>query len=267
MRLSRTTSAVLAVLLCGGTLYAASGQSDRKEAHGQRSQVKSSAVVKESLRRDGQGMHAVKPSQKRTPEVRSGTGYTPGTTRYSVKNEAKIGHWQEPASKGLTSVNRPHYWVPHTTGPLPYHHRPGYITRAIPTVAMTLSLGGLLYYYTDGIYYRRHSSGFIVVVPPIGLIVPVLPLGYTVFQIHGSTYYYYDNVYYVWDTDRRAYRVAQVPDAYAAYEPGDIIETLPDGAYTVTINGVQYYRFNGVYFLPSVQNEKVVFIVVTPKGL
>ena len=264
MRLSRTTTVALTVLLSGGSLFAASGHSDNKEGHAKRTEVKRGTISKGSDRGDGQGLRAVQPPRERTAKERSTTGHTPATTRHTVKSE--IQRRQVPSDKGLTQVKRPHDWTPPRTRTLPYHRRPGYITRTIPKVAMTISLGGLLYYYSDGIYYRHHSSGFIVVVPPIGLIVPVLPLGYTVFLIHGSTYYYYDNVYYVWDTDHQAYRVVQVPDAYAAYRPGDIFETLPDGAYTVTINGVQYYRFGGVYFLPSVQNEKLVYIVVTPRG-
>lgn len=263
MHNSKITTIALAVLLSGGSLYAASVHSEKDEGAGKRTEKKSGTIG--SDRGDGQGLHAVKPPRKRATEAHRETGRTPATTRHTVKNE--IQRRQEPVNKGLKQVKRPHYRVPPGTRQLPYHHRPGYITRTIPKVAMTLSLGGLLYYFTDGIYYRRHSSGFIVVMPPVGLIVPVLPLGYTVFQLHGSTYYYYDNVYYVRDTAHQAYRVAQAPDGYAAYKPGDIVETLPDGAYTVTIDGVQYYRFGGVYFLPSVQNEKVVFIVVTPEGL
>ena len=131
-------------------------------------------------------------------------------------------------------------------------------------MAISISLGGLLFYYSDGIYYRHHSNGFIVILPPIGLLIPVLPIGYLSFHAYGGTYYYYADVYYIWDIHHRAYRVVEVPETGEPYQPGTIVDTLPDGAYTVTIDGVQYYRYGEVYFLQSIQGERIVYIVVIP---
>jgi hypothetical protein len=154
--------------------------------------------------------------------------------------------------------------VPPRARPLPHHHRPGYVIRRLPSVALSLTLGGLLFYYADGIYYRHHATGYVVAVPPVGLIVPRLPLGYVVYRRHGVTYYYYADVYYIWDAPHRGYRVVEAPDLYAEYKPGDVVDVLPDGAYSVTIDGVQYYRYRGVYFLQTIQRDRIVYIVVTP---
>ena len=157
-----------------------------------------------------------------------------------------------------------HYYRPPGARPLPYYHRPGYVVHTLPRLAITLTVGGLLFYYADGIYYRHATSGFIVAVPPAGLIVTTLPVGYTVFVLGGMTYYYYADVYYVWDSYRGGYRVVEAPLDTAGYRPGDVVEILPDGAISVTINGRQYYRYNNVYFMQAIQNNGIVYIVVNP---
>jgi len=157
-----------------------------------------------------------------------------------------------------------HYYRPPGVKPVPYYYRPGYVTRTIPRVAVTISLGGLLFYYADGIYYRHATSGFVVALPPVGLVITTLPVGYTVFLYSGITYYYYADVYYVWDGYRGGYRVVEAPIDTGAYRPGDVVDSLPDGAYSVTINGRQYYRYNDLYFMQAIQDNRIIYIVVNP---
>jgi len=247
----------VAALLCSGTLYADAFHAGKKEAASQRSESRKSA----GFERSKQSSSVLQRSETRrqtAPEPRIRAKKVPKSETSKTATLKKL-HQKE-----LRQSKKAHKWVPPAAKPLPYYHRPGYTIRTIPKVAVTVTLGSLIYYYADGIYYRRHHSGYIVIIPPVGLIVPVLPLGYTVFQLYGGTYYYYAGVYYVWDIDHRAYRVVDVPDEYMEYQPGDIIDALPDGAYTVTIDGVQYYRYGGVYFLQSVQGERIIYIVVTP---
>ncbi len=264
MRKSKITTVALAILLSGGALCAESWHGGKKESFKQPMKEKRSSGAERSSRSDQTRQRVSKPSRERAPEVRYKADKTPDKVRRTVKQKAKTQYKQAPVKKGAKGVKRPHYWVPPRGKPLPYYYRPGYTIRTIPKVAISISLGGLLFYYSDGIYYRHHRSGYIVIVPPIGLIVPVLPLGYTVFHVRGSTYYYYADVYYVWDIHHRAYRVIEVPEAYETYQPGDIVDTLPDGAFTVTIDGIQYYRYDGVYFMQSIQGERIIYIVVTP---
>lgn len=148
--------------------------------------------------------------------------------------------------------------------PLPYHHRPGYTVRTLPYAALTLTFGGLFFYYTDGIYYRHDRNRYVVTVPPVGLYVPTLPPAHSVVILGGRTYYTYAEVYYVWDGPRSAYRVVESPSGTETYLPGDIVDTLPDNAYSVTIEGKQYFRYGDTYFLQTVQNERIVYVVVTP---
>jgi len=55
------------------------------------------------------------------------------------------------------------------------------------------------YRYHDNRFYRPVWFGLfevVVDIPPIGVIVTVLPVGYRVIVVGDVTYYYYDNVYF-----------------------------------------------------------------------
>lgn len=153
---------------------------------------------------------------------------------------------------------------PFHSRPLPYYHRPGYAVRTLPYAAVTLTFGGLFFYYTDGIYYRHDHNRYVVALPPVGLLVPALPPAHSVVILGGRKYYTYADVYYVWDEPRGAYRVIEAPLYEAGYLRGDIVDSLPDNAYSVTIEGKHYFRFGDTYFLQSVQNGEIVYVVVTP---
>ena len=148
---------------------------------------------------------------------------------------------------------------------LPVHRRPGYVIHTAPSLALALTVGGIVYFYHDHLFYRHYPRGYVVVVPPIGALVPTLPVGYVVV-------YRFGRYYYVWDDGYDAYRIVEAPEPVAEedfdapdYEAGEIVTKLPDGAEAVTVGGVQYYRWRDVHFLPSSQNGKVVYIVVRLK--
>jgi hypothetical protein len=54
-----------------------------------------------------------------------------------------------------------------------------------------------------------------VVAPPFGVFVPMLPGFYTTLWIGGLPYYYANDVYYVWRAERSAYEVVPPPDGAA----------------------------------------------------
>jgi hypothetical protein len=58
---------------------------------------------------------------------------------------------------------------------------------------------------------RRGAVGFVVVTPPIGLGIAVLPPYYSTLWIGGVPYYYADNVYYTAAPDQSGYVVAPPP--------------------------------------------------------
>jgi len=212
--------------------------------------------------------HPVKPAPVVRPQEREEYRHTEQRTVRPPKVEYRNGKRVYPPAKGdiVRIDNHKRYYRPPGARPLTYYQRPGYVVHSLPRLAISLSLGALSFYYADGLYYRHHDSGFIVTVPPVGLVVHTLPVGYTVFVHSGRTYYYYADVYYTWDTYRNAYRVVRPPVAYydVEFAPGQVLDSLPDGAYSVTINGAQYYRYADTYFMQAIQGDRIVYIVVTP---
>lgn len=67
------------------------------------------------------------------------------------------------------------------------------------------------FYFDSGIWYRPSGARFVVVAPPIGLSVSVLPPFYTTLWVGGLPYYYADGVYYNWRPAERRYIVVEPP--------------------------------------------------------
>lgn len=97
---------------------------------------------------------------------------------------------------------------PHAGPPAPhlvldqrYHHdhyypRAGYVAGAVPSGAIGINFGGGNYFFHGGVWFRPHAGRFVVVVPPIGVVVPLLPPAYATLWIGGAPYYYANGVYY-----------------------------------------------------------------------
>jgi hypothetical protein len=64
------------------------------------------------------------------------------------------------------------------------------------------------FFFHSGVWYRRGGPGFVVVRPPIGIIVPVLPPSYATVVVGSVPYYYADDTYY-----------EQAPGGYAVVSP------------------------------------------------
>ena len=84
-------------------------------------------------------------------------------------------------------------------------YRPGYVSSSLPNGYRTEVIGGVDYYHSNGVYYRRNNRpGEYVVVDAPGnrhlqrqeRIVTELPRGYRTVRRSGTTYYYHGNTYY-----------------------------------------------------------------------
>lgn len=92
------------------------------------------------------------------------------------------------------------------------HYPPrGQIRKRLPKKAYSLRHSGRRYYYHDGIWYHRHKQVYRVTRPPIGIVVSILPPYYTRVWIGDIPYYYAGGVYYIWEPERRVYRVIEAP--------------------------------------------------------
>lgn len=88
----------------------------------------------------------------------------------------------------------------------------GAVVRDAPKGAMTVNYAGIAYRFADGVWYERQGPAYMVVAPPIGLIVPNLPAFATSFDSDGKTYLYANDVFYSPKPDLGGYEVVNDPE-------------------------------------------------------
>jgi hypothetical protein len=125
----------------------------------------------------------------------------------------------------------------------------------LPSGYLSLSIGGQPCYYYQGVYYEPGPSGYVVVAPPLGAVVPELPPGAETMAVGPTVCYYAGGAFYV--QDPQGFRVVQPP-------LGVIVPDLPPGAAAVNVGGTLYYQANGAYFLPVMQNGVAMYETAQP---
>ncbi len=93
-----------------------------------------------------------------------------------------------------------------------YYPDRGAIVRDLPRGTIGLNYAGLSYRYHDGVWFEPRGPAFMVVDPPIGLVVPSVPPFATVLAARGGeTYLYVNGVYYRPRPDLGGYEVVNDP--------------------------------------------------------
>ena len=72
-------------------------------------------------------------------------------------------------------------------------------------------VGGTLYYYHRGVFYRKAHRGYTVVRAPRGARVKLLPSGHVTVYVGAEPYFYYYGAYYRYAPDDEAYVVVEAP--------------------------------------------------------
>lgn len=90
-----------------------------------------------------------------------------------------------------------------------YYPSRGYFVHELPRDRVVV--GGGHYFYSGGIWYAPRGPGWVVVGPPVGVFVPVLPFAYTTVYFGGVPYYYANDAYYQWVPDQNQYEVVAPP--------------------------------------------------------
>jgi len=93
-----------------------------------------------------------------------------------------------------------------------YYPSRGYVVGAVPRESIVVNHYHDHYYYSGGVWYAPRGPRFVVVTPPFGLFVPVLPPFYTTVWFGGVPYYYANDSYYVWRQSQQQYEVVAPPD-------------------------------------------------------
>ncbi|MEZ4417677.1 MAG: DUF6515 family protein [Gemmatimonadota bacterium] len=129
----------------------------------------------------------------------------------------------------------------------------GTVVTALPHGFLTISVGtGHLYFY-DGFFYRTRGPRYVVVRPPLGVFVPLLPRGYRIVHVREVPYAYYRGIFYKEDP-RRGWEVVRPP-------VGAQVDRLPEGAARERIDGVDYYVYAGVWYRPTVIGRSTAYVV------
>lgn len=87
----------------------------------------------------------------------------------------------------------------------------GAVLRGVPRGAIGVNYAGISYRFAGGVWFEQIGPAYIVVAPPIGLIVPNLPGFATSFNSAGKTYLYANDVFYSPRPDLGGYEVVNDP--------------------------------------------------------
>jgi hypothetical protein len=99
----------------------------------------------------------------------------------------------------------------------------GAIVRDLPRGTIGVNYAGVSYRYHDGIWLEPRGPAFMVVAPPIGLVVPTLPTFSTVVAHGGESYLYVNDTYYRPRPDLGGYEVVNDPAAGPAQSGPDAL--------------------------------------------
>jgi hypothetical protein len=133
---------------------------------------------------------------------------------------------------------------------------PGMVLAALPAGFVQVSVGGTGYYYYDGVYFRpvaSLSSGYEVVAPPTGVVVPQIPTDAELVTVGDGVYYYAGGAFYV-----------QQPAGFAVVPapPGAVVKTPPPGATPIALNGAVYFQTADAYYQPIAAGGMTLYTTV-----
>ena len=89
-------------------------------------------------------------------------------------------------------LHQRHFW-----NDFAFHRHHG----VLPFGFLSLQIGGVPYFYDDGIYYQPADGGYEEVYPPVGAAIPQPPDGSVEIYAGGQNYYYAGGAFYLQQPD------------------------------------------------------------------
>lgn len=74
--------------------------------------------------------------------------------------------------------------------------RRGGTVHFMPHGYVPLMCRGMRFLYSSGVFYSYSPTGYVIVSPPVGAVVPAIPTGYTTVMVNGVPYVYNGCTYY-----------------------------------------------------------------------
>jgi Family of unknown function (DUF6515) len=91
-----------------------------------------------------------------------------------------------------------------------YYPALGYSVSTLPPGYLDIGVGKGHLFFSAGVWFRPQGRAYVVVAPPYGAYLPILPPDYTTFWIGNTPYYYANSVYYT-QAPTGGYAVAAPP--------------------------------------------------------
>jgi hypothetical protein len=104
-----------------------------------------------------------------------------------------------------------------------YYPAPGYAVTALPPGFLNINIGNGRLFFSAGTWFRPEGRRYVVVTPPPGAYLPILPPDYSTVWIRGAPYYYANDVYYT-SAPSGGYVVTAPPEEPA---PPPVMATTP----------------------------------------
>jgi len=99
----------------------------------------------------------------------------------------------------------------------------------------TVVYTGTTYYYSAGVYYEKAPTGYVIVEPPIGIVVEAPPVKCEVVKVEPKTYCYSRGSFYLFNESAQTYVIVEAPEGVA-------VTAIPnEGHIIVKKNDVKYY--------------------------
>lgn len=99
-----------------------------------------------------------------------------------------------------------------------YYPPRGHVAPALPSGSLSVHYGPGQFFFHSGVWFRSMGPRFIVSIPPIGIMIPILPPTYTTLWVSGAPYYYANGVYYA-TTPGQGYTVVAPPAGVEIAQP------------------------------------------------
>ncbi|MFH1320217.1 MAG: DUF6515 family protein [Bacteroidota bacterium] len=143
-----------------------------------------------------------------------------------------------------------------------YRHLPrrGAEVEKMDAATVSIAFKGMKLHYHTGIFYKpKGAASFVVVRPPMGIRIKVLPPEHRKIVIGPAVYFYYYGTFYKKTPNSDEYEVIDAP-------VGAEVDALPDGYETKTIDSEEYYELDDVYYKPKENEEgEMIYEVVEIK--
>ena len=135
----------------------------------------------------------------------------------------------------------------------------GSMRTKVPRGAKQITFHGNIYHWRNGAYYHPHGKKFVIVRPPLGLRIGVLPLDYFMLTLGTIPYYYYYGTFYT----------PVSSDEYEVVDPpvGAWVRELPNDYEVVTIDDKTYYKVDDTYYRAVVDTKNNIMYEVVGKSV